>query len=227
MLRGVAKPRAIAYIDGFNFYHGVARDSPDLKWLNFEALCDELLKGYDVVAVNYYTAKVKDRPADPSQSQRQNDYLRALTTCPRTNIILGQFQRKKSTVDATAGQQVLINGGGTGTLDAGQTVRGKVWEEKGSDVNLGVDLSWDAAAGGIHTALVVSNDLDLQRAVTRAMQQRVQVIVVNPHHRTHGRPSLVGSDTRKLSRAMLLRAQFPDPVVLGKGREVRRPAAWS
>ena len=41
------------------------------------------------------------------------------------------------------------------------------------------------------------------------MQERVQVIVVNPHHRTHGRPSLVGSDTRKLSRAMLyLRPSF-------------------
>lgn len=223
----MSKPSAIAYIDGFNFYYGVVKDSPALKWLNFEALCDRLLRGYDVRAVNYYTAKVKDRPADLGQSQRQNDYLRALDSCSRTHIVLGQFQRKKSTVDAAGGQQVVLSGGAIATLADGQTIRGKVWEEKGSDVNLGVDLSWDAAGGGIHTALVVSNDLDLQRAVTRAMQRGVQVIVVNPHHRTNERPSLIGSDTRKLSRSMLQAAQFPDTVPVGQGRDVRRPATWS
>jgi uncharacterized LabA/DUF88 family protein len=205
------KPKAIAYIDGFNFYHGAVKDAPVLKWLNLEALCDLLLSDYDVTAVNYYTARVKDRPEDPAQSQRQDDYLRALGSLPRVNLVFGQFRTKKSTV----------------RLPTGKSARGKVWEEKGSDVNLGVDLSWDAAEKRMHTALVVSNDLDLQRAVTRAVGAGINVVVVNPHHRTNRRPSLVGSDTRTLHRARLRRCQLPDVVDLGEGLEVRRPSAWA
>ena len=53
--RAVAQ-RAIAYIDGFNFYHGAVREEPELKWLNFEVLCDSLLRGFRVESINYYTA---------------------------------------------------------------------------------------------------------------------------------------------------------------------------
>ena len=49
MLRGVAKPNAIAYIDGFNFYHGVAKDSPEPEMTKISRHCAiELPEGYDV-----------------------------------------------------------------------------------------------------------------------------------------------------------------------------------
>ena len=108
----------------------------------------------------------------------------------------------------------------------GQQVRGKAWEEKGSDVNLGTDLSWDACSQQMQVALVLSNDLDLQRPVTRAVEAGIEVIVVNPHQRTNQRPSLVGSGTRKLNRNDLLKAQFADEVDLPDGSRVRRPMAW-
>lgn len=216
----------MVYIDGFNFYYGAVRDHPELKWLNFEALADSLLRGCKVTKVNYYTAVVKDLPGDPSQSQRQNDYLRLLRAQPRTEVILGQFQKKKATVVAAAGSPVVLEGGASGTLVGGQQLKGRAWEEKGSDVNLGTDLSWDACGAQMEVALVLSNDLDLQRPVSRAMAAGIEVIVVNPHHRTHGRPSLVGSGTRKLKRNDVLKAQFPDLVQLGDGSRLRRPATW-
>ena len=218
---------ANAYIDGFNFYHGSVKLSPALKWLDLDALCESLLRGYQLVRVSYYTARVRDQPNDPAQSQRQDDYLRALGSRPRIEIVFGQFQKKKSTVVLPPGTTVELTDGSQATLAAGQMVRGRTWEEKGSDVNLGTDLSWDAATGTIGAALVISNDLDLQRPITRAIATGVEVIVVNPHQRTNRRPSLQGSDTRNLKRGDLRRCQFPDEVTLADGQTVvRRPASW-
>lgn len=39
---------AIAYIDGFNFYHGVVKTAPALKWLDYRAMS----VGIEVVVVN-------------------------------------------------------------------------------------------------------------------------------------------------------------------------------
>lgn len=218
---------AVAYIDGFNFYHGSVKNDPALKWLNFERLCDDLLRGYQLLRVNYYTARVRDRPDDLGQSQRQDDYLRALDSRERVSIVMGQFQKKKATVVARPGVEVTLDNGSRAVLAPDQLVRGRTWEEKGSDVNLGTDLSWDAASQAMATALVVSNDLDLQRPISRAMTAGIEVIVVNPHARTNRRPSLEGSGTRNLKRGDLRRCQLPDEVTIdADGTVVRRPETW-
>jgi uncharacterized LabA/DUF88 family protein len=216
---------AIAYVDGFNFYHGTVKDSPSLKWLDFEVFCKRLLRGYHLTCVNYYTARVKDRPQDPMQSQRQDDYLRALQTRPLVKITYGQFQKKKKWVLVGPDTEVELSDGSRAKLAPDQYVKGRTWEEKGSDVNLGTDLSWDAANHEMHAALVLSNDLDLQWPITRAMQKGIEVIVVNPHSRTNTSPSLQGSDTRRIKLGDLRDSQLPDEVFLGAGT-VRRPATW-
>jgi hypothetical protein len=203
---------AIAYIDGHNFYHGVVKDCPELKWLDFQSLCERLLRGYHLDHVNYYTAKVIDFPTDPSQSQRQDTYLRALRTRPKIEVVLGQFQAKKR-------KRVHLSTGGTALAD--------LYEEKGSDVNLGTDLSWDAAQESMAAALVISNDFDLQRPIDRAVAAGIDVIVVNPHHRSHRRPSVKGTDVRKLHRKDLTACQLPHIVLDLDGTELHRPASWA
>ena len=222
----IVSRKAIAYIDGFNFYHGVVKQKPSLKWLDYVALCDQLLRGVEVTRVNYFTAIVKNRPQDLGQSQRQNDYLRALGANRRMTVVLGKFQPKLASVEVVNTQQVNLEVGGLGTLKRGEWVRGRVWEEKGSDVNLGTDLSWDACSGSMQVALVLSNDLDLQRSIDRAKDAGIEVVVVNPHHRTHA-PSPIGTDTRKLHIGDLRKCQLPDIVTLTDGRtKVHRPATW-
>lgn len=109
----------------------------------------------------------------------------------------------------------------------GTLVKAITYEEKGSDVNLATDLSFDAATNQMAVALVLTNDFDIQHAVTRAMAIGVEVIIVNPHSRTSGKPSIVGSDTRTLGRKMLRDYQYPDVVTLADGTEIFRPATWS
>jgi hypothetical protein len=220
----MAKRTAIAYIDGHNFYHGVAKDSASIKWLDLAALCRLLLRDCTVLAVNYYTATVIDFPQDPTQSQRQNQYVRALEASG-VNVIHGQFQKNEKTVH-------LVSGG---------KARATVYEEKGSDVNLGTDLSWDAAQARMQVALVVSNDFDLQRPILRAMAQGIDVTVLNPHHpRKRGamagvdgplqkakrRPAIKGTSTRRLTERHLRRCQLPEIVLGLDGSELFRPAVW-
>ncbi len=58
------------------------------------------------------------------------------------------------------------------------------------------------------------------------MSAGILMIVVNPHHRTN-RPSLIGTDTRKLHVGDLRRCQLPDVVTLADGKtRVRRPGTW-
>ncbi len=60
----------IAYVDGHNFYHGAVKRRPDCKWLDFRALCQDLVPdGYEVSIVRYYTARVKNRPEDPVRAR--------------------------------------------------------------------------------------------------------------------------------------------------------------
>ena len=72
-----SQPRTIVYVDGFNFYYGAVRGTT-LKWLDYRALATALLRGHQIDAVKYFTARVKDRPDDLGLAQRQDDYIRAL-----------------------------------------------------------------------------------------------------------------------------------------------------
>ena len=72
--------RTIAYVDGFNLYYGVLRNTP-YKWLDLHALFQEQLLGIgsQLIKTRYYTASIKASSSDdPASPQRQQRYLRAL-----------------------------------------------------------------------------------------------------------------------------------------------------
>jgi hypothetical protein len=69
--------RTYIYIDGFNFYYGVVKDTP-YKWLDFMALFKKVLSSkHDILAIKYFTARVTGK-IDPNQPVRQKAYIRAL-----------------------------------------------------------------------------------------------------------------------------------------------------
>lgn len=47
---------AIAYVDGFNFYHGAVKDEPSLKWVDYRSLCQAMLPDHQLLLSRYYTA---------------------------------------------------------------------------------------------------------------------------------------------------------------------------
>ena len=53
------QPRTFVCVDGFNFYYGAVKGSPDLRWLDYRELAGRLLRGHHVGAVKYFTARVQ------------------------------------------------------------------------------------------------------------------------------------------------------------------------
>jgi hypothetical protein len=57
--------RAAVYIDGFNLYYGALKGT-QYKWLDVEALARRLAPTDQLVAVRYFTARVRPQPNDHS-----------------------------------------------------------------------------------------------------------------------------------------------------------------
>jgi hypothetical protein len=87
--------RTIAYVDGYNLYHGRLKHTP-FKWLDLAGLLSSILRiqnpSADLVTVKSFTASIKARYARRRQISviAQNTYHRALIA-RGVQIIQGRF----------------------------------------------------------------------------------------------------------------------------------------
>lgn len=202
--------RAIAYVDGFNVYHGVHQLSRRrYLWLDIESLCQHVTpQGHELLAIKYFTARV--RGTTPSYV-RQDRYLRALGThCASLEIIEGRFQKQTRRCQACMAQWVT-------------------YEEKESDVNIAISLVEDAALDRFDTAILVSGDSDLSPAVKAAKRLRphAKVVAAFPPLRSSDPLRRVVDRTLHIDQRMLRRSQLPDEVVTANGIKLSRPAYWA
>ena len=207
----------IAYIDGFNFYYGAVKGTPH-KWLDLEALCRHLLPRDNIVKIRYFTARVNPRPEDPQQANRQETYLRALATLPHVEIHYGHFVTRSVKLPLAHPPAH-----GPRTVEVLRT------EEKGSDVNLASYLLLDAFKGRCSTAVVISNDSDLARAIQLAQSELgVKVGIINPHSRSRQSRELLGLECsfyKHVPRQLLAQTQLPS-LVHGPTGPIHKPKGW-
>lgn len=208
--------RTAVYIDGFNFYYWL-KPTP-YRWVDLRLLAANAVRApglaHEIVAVKYFTARVSDTQHDPGKANRQDVYLKALAaTTPEFRPFFGEFRRKPKSMP-----RVTADGGSGGLVDVWAT------EEKGSDVNLAVELVNDAWLNIYDLAVVVSNDSDLVRAldVVKKHRKRVGVLVrgdakvVSLRKASHFQKTLTEADLR----AALLPRDIP-------GTTLRIPDAWA
>src|SRR5262250_3131940 len=91
------KPRTVFYIDGLNLYYGAVRPTPALKWLDVARYCKLLRPHDDIKLIRYFSALI----AGPTR-MNQEVYLRALSTTPLIEVILGKFKTKTVKCGVTA-----------------------------------------------------------------------------------------------------------------------------
>lgn len=158
------RPVTFVYVDGFNLYYRKLKGTP-YKWLNVRRLAELLLPTNDVREIFYFTARITARPGDPDQPQRQQTYLRALSTVG-VRTVYGTFQTKPK-------HRPLLNDLviGTANVPAGTPVWILDTEEKGSDVNLATMLLANAAAKRCELSVVISNDSDLELRIRICCQE--------------------------------------------------------
>lgn len=194
------------------------------KWLNIQALAEQMLPHNDVLKVKYYTANIRSR-SDTQKSLRQETFLRALRTLPKVEIYKGHFSLKQANRELAKpdwltrirrwlGQPVGMN----------PLVRVYDPKEKGSDVNLAVHLVNDAWHDRFDVAVVLSNDNDLLEAIRIVRQERGKKVgIINPHRDPNPQLHSQVDFVRQLRATDLASAQFPDQI---PGTNIHKPIGW-
>lgn len=200
----------IAYVDGFNLYHGLHdRYRRRYLWLDLERLVRRIRPRDQLVAVRYFTAMVRD---DPPAHARQRTYLDALGVHGGgvVQVVLGRYQSKNVSCRQC---------GSTWTS----------YEEKETDVNIAVSIVADAAARASDLALIISADSDLCPAIrtARSLNPRRGMIAAFPPRRSSFeiRSLIPGAFT--VAAADLRNSLLPDRVRdPDTGQIYKRPGKW-
>ncbi|CAM2966248.1 MULTISPECIES: NYN domain-containing protein [Dermacoccus] len=220
-------PTARVYIDALNLYYGALKGT-EYRWLDLEALSDRLLPHFSVDRIVYCTAMVKPKPHNLDAGQHQAEYIRVLNQLPRVEVIKGTFKVRETYMARVSEQSCqCCNGPTTGyCLCCGYpTVKVSKTEEKGSDVNVAVQLVKDGLQGNFDTALVISNDSDIQPAVDVVRAAGRRVITANPRGTKHS--ALVGDEKRNIRNAALAASQLANPFAMPSGQSVHAPTGWT
>jgi hypothetical protein len=195
--------RTAVYVDGFNLFYWL-KPLP-YRWVDLKALTLNAIaqpgKEHEIVAIKYFTARVSDTQYDRTKSTRQDVYIKALKAhIPRLTVQFGEFRRKPKMMprayrDGTTGPPVSV-------MDT---------EEKGSDVNLAVELVNDAWLNLYDLAIVISNDSDLQHAVRLAKKKRMVGVLVRGDAEVNSLKS-VSNFMRKLTEDNLKNSLMPHQI---------------
>ncbi len=215
--------RAIAYIDGYNLYYGLLKDTP-YKWLDLHKFSRSLIReDFDLVAVKYFTAPIKTHPYDPPAIDRQKIYLQALQARNDVEIVQGFYSKRRAFAP-------LAN---TKCASCDVTKDGLVpiqkLEEKRSDVNLAVAIVADAALDKADCLVVITGDSDQVGAIDVARHVFGKTVVVfNPHATESQHLKGVASYYKNIPRELPAQCQLPDEIPYGKrgDRFIHRPPAW-
>lgn len=207
--------RTIVYIDGFNLYYGSLKKT-EFKWLDLWAYFQKALPtNCNLAKIKYFTARVSPLPNDPDAPARQDAYIRALRAMypGKIEVIEGHFSTKNVRMPLS--------------LPPHSTVEVIKSEEKGSDVNLAVELVNDSWLGLMDCAVVVSNDADLARAMAVVKRRKTSKIflftpggpirkpLVTLTKWAHKQQDVLPSD--------LASSQLPSPI---PGTSITKPQIW-
>ncbi len=230
-----SKKKAYVYIDGFNIFYGILKGSK-YKWLNLKELCKFYFPKYDIIKIKYFTALIKERKYDTKSPINQQIYLRALRTLANTEIIYGTFLEKefkarveeKDKNEKIQKAKVWVNK----LISKLLPLKGvnyflvSKYEEKGSDVNLGIQLVNDAHKNKFDVAIIISNDSDLAgglRIVKNELKKQVEIL--NPYLRTNKKLQRASSNIKYILKEKLSNFQFPDNLI-DKIGNFHKPKNW-
>lgn len=207
-----------AYIDGFNLYHGIkAKYGRRYLWLDLVALVEQLRPGDDLVVVRYFTAVVK---GEPTAAANQIDYIDALEAhCgPVLDVRRGWFKKRTIAPCKQCGDHWLCS--------CPRRYRG--FEEKETDVALGVTIVEDVACKLADLTLLVSADSDFAPAVAavKRIDPSHPVLMAMPPGNLQPHKRFTDVGYFNINETALRRSQLPETVTDRTGVARSRSAKW-
>jgi uncharacterized LabA/DUF88 family protein len=226
--------RGRVYVDGFNLYYAALKGHTGRKWLDLPAFGRRLLPaGAQLDLVRYFTARISARATDPGAPARQDALLRVFADDPLVAVHEGLFKsgmRRRRLVDPqpTGVKEGQPAGPRRPLAQLGWPTYAWVHhtEEKGSDVNLAVELLNDCLGGHVDVAVIVSDDTDLARPLELARQRGIDVIVASPRGLWLRSLAPNQANLRRVRMKALTACQLPAVVTLKDGSAVHRPKGW-
>ncbi len=218
--------KAYIYIDGFNFYYGLVKNTP-YKWLNLKSLFEKIIsKNLEISKIKYFTTIVEAFPQDTQGPKRQQVYLEALTKyIPEIEIIYGKFytynQRKKlmNPIEDNKGNTIKF-------VDVVEV------KEKRTDINLATHCLNDAWLNLYDWAVIVSNDSDLAEALRFVKEQGKKILLIPPiSEKSEMKMKKVASGLRRYAHSVkyihtsdLSKNQLPEKI---PGTNLHKPEEWN
>ena len=204
-------------VDGFNLYHSLREAERDagvgLRWLDLRGLLESyrhVIGGRPTTReIRCFSALAHHRlPQDPGVVQRHRTYLRALESTG-VRVHLGRFK---------ACEQVC--------KCCRRTYQR--FEEKETDVALAVALLEALLDPETDTVVLVSGDTDLSPALRagRARFPDKRIGIAFPYRRLSEELKRLGDFHWRLKPARYASHQLPDPLCLGDGTRLAKPAGW-
>ena len=208
----------MVYIDAFNLYYGCLKHTP-YRWLNIEQMCHLLLPEHQILAIKYYTARIRPPAEDPDKAVRQEVYLRAVGTLRLVSITFGQYLShviKRPLANPPADGSALV-----------EIINN---EEKGSDVNIATHMVLDAAKDAYDVAVLVSNDSDLQeplRVVRQEFGKSIGILSpLNANRRASRELVQYATFTKRIRQNVLKASQFAPSLTDSRGT-IHQPTKWT
>jgi uncharacterized LabA/DUF88 family protein len=215
------KKRVMAYVDGFNLYHGIedmvrscavrgGRRPEHLKWVNLWSLIRAFTKPADetLVKVYYFSAYATWKP---DAFRRHVAYVKALESVGVT-VVLGRFKEKSR-------------------FCTNCRTEFKSHEEKETDVNLALTLQHDAMTHSFDKAIIVTGDADLKPAVQRVRQMDPGLVIHSllPKNRLRASQDFrsVCQMSQQFGARHLEMSLFPETIQTRDGKTIVRPAKYA
>ncbi len=207
------KSKTIVYVDAFNLYYGVLKNTP-YKWLNIDTLVKNLLTNNEIISIKYFTAPVKSDSKNTNRRKNQNTYISALQNAiPYFECIYGYIVEKK--VKARH-----MN-------PPPDTVAISLREEKETDVNIAVEIVKDSFMKDFDCVVLISNDSDLGRALIIAKELNKRIILITPRQK-----NAIHRPSSRLTKVADTRLYYINHKVLSNSLlqeyvgNYRRPTSW-
>ena len=158
--------RVVCLLDGFNIYHAIDKNHPArCKWCNYRKLVENnyLLPGEELTRIIYFSAYAK---WNHDKVNRHHAFIKALRNYD-VETVMGKFKQKTLICQAECGKSY------------------STYEEKQSDVNIGVAMTRMAYEDEYDKLILVSGDSDFVSTIRflkdRFLEKTVEVVIPGGH----------------------------------------------
>ena len=184
-----AKARAIIFIDGNNFYHGMKRWGLSSMELDYAQFSRKLVLDRQWLETRYYVGRVKQE-GDTTRYQKQQKFLHQLSSFDNVSYFLGRVERRE--MKGSAGKltrwlnalpkrpNVPMSPEIVEELRRVASIDSVTWVEKAVDVMIATDMVSMAYEDKFDIAYLLSADGDFTHAIKKVHDTGRKVLVASP-----------------------------------------------